>query len=132
MSNEDFNPPPVSNSVSPPSDPAPVIEEQPALEVSNGVSPPASEPVPEIEPATGAASVTLWQARTVIRNHGLFDAVDAYITAHKDDIPQAYEVWNYGNAVSRTSPLIAAIGAQLGLTDAQIDALFEEAAAITA
>jgi hypothetical protein len=91
-----------------------------------------------LDPVTGlltppkTTQVTLWQARTVLRAHSLFDAVDAYIEAHKVDIPQLYEVWNYGNAVSRTSPLIISIGSQLGLTDEQIDAMFQEAASLTA
>jgi hypothetical protein len=106
----------------------------PVVEVSNNTPPPDFGPAPDEPQPFKIASVTLWQARTVLRAHNLFDAVDTYVEAHKVDIPQLYEVWNYGNAVSRTSPLIAAIGAlpQFNLTDEQIDAMFMEAASLTA
>jgi hypothetical protein len=130
---EDINPAPiVSNNVPPPPvDEAPEEDFRPP-QVSNNVPPPDQPGVAEELPVTKITSVTLWQARLVLKNHGLFDTIDAYVTAHKDDIPQLDQVWNYGNFVSRTSPLILSIGAMLGLTDEQIDAMFQEAAALTA
>jgi len=37
-------------------------------------------------------------------------------------------VWATSPTVERSNPLVASVGAALGLTDAQIDALFEQAA----
>lgn len=41
-------------------------------------------------------------------------------------------VWEYGNYISRNSPGLGALGAALGLNEAQIDALFVAAAGLTA
>ena len=84
--------------------------------------PPLPPPVP--------ASVELWQARVVLAQQGLLDKVNAAITALSD--PRAQAVWDYGNDISRTSPLMVQIGTVLGLTAAQIDDLFRAAAGITA
>ena len=74
--------------------------------------------------------VALWQARAVLAAQNLLTAADAAVAATND--PVLTNVWQYGNFISHDSPNIAKLGAVLGLTSAQIDALFVAADAITA
>ena len=82
-----------------------------------------------VEAARAAAvvpnEVSMWQARVVLRQAGLFDAAQAAVNSANDIA--LTEVWERGNYVLRDSPAIIALGAQLGLSDAQIDDLFRQA-----
>lgn len=82
---------------------------------------PPPPPVPE--------TVTNFQARAALLAAGLFNQVDAAVKAQGVDSP-AYQAWEYANNVYRASAFIAQLGAALGLTEPQIDALFIAAAAI--
>lgn len=74
-------------------------------------------------------SVAMWQARAAIATAGLTDKIQAAVTASGN---QAFiAAWEYDTMVSRQSPMIAALGTAIGLTSAQIDALFVSAAALT-
>ncbi len=75
-------------------------------------------------------SVALWQARAVLAAHGLLEDASAAVTASGDPVLRV--VWEYGNYISRNSPGLGALGAALGLNEAQIDALFVAAAGLTA
>jgi hypothetical protein len=69
--------------------------------------------------------VDMWQARAALRDAGKLTAANLAISS------QGYEVrdaWEYGNTVRRDAPVIAAMGAALGLSDADIDNLFRLAA----
>lgn len=81
------------------------------------------EPVP--------AEVTMFQARAVLLQAGLFDAVDAAMKALG---PKSVELqaWEYANHFTRHGALVTAMAAQLGLTDAQLDDMFRAAALIEA
>lgn len=74
-------------------------------------------------------SVTNYQARAALLRAGLFGQVDAAVKAQGAD-SEAYQAWEYANNVYRDSPLIAGLGAALGLTAQQIDGLFVVAAGI--
>ena len=75
-------------------------------------------------PAPPVTQVTMRQARLALLAADLLDDVDAMVL-------QADRVvkidWEYATVVDRSSPLVIAIGSQLGLTDAEIDALFQDA-----
>lgn len=79
-------------------------------------------------------SVSNYQARTAMIEAGLFARADAALRG-ADQTVQANQValaaWDYANDFYRTSPLIAAMTQQLGLTAAQVDALFIAASQIT-
>jgi hypothetical protein len=82
----------------------------------------------EIEPALPVPeSVALWQARAALASAGLLEKAQAAIAAAPAAVSTA---WEYGNTISRASPTIAALGEALGLSSAQIDDLFRQAAAI--
>lgn len=71
--------------------------------------------------------VTNYQARAALIASGLFEAVDTAVKA-QGPASQAWQAWEYANVFLRTSPFIVEMGAALGQTPAQIDALFVEAA----
>lgn len=83
-------------------------------------------------------SVTNFQARAVLLQmpspsgtpgRTLFEDVDAALHAAGGVGLQA---WEYANDVTRSGPLVASLGSQLGLTPAQLDQLFIAANGISA
>jgi hypothetical protein len=83
------------------------------------------EPVPPPEPPPVPRSVTPLQARRALRAAGLMPAVEAALAEADDD---ARDAWEYAIEVRRDDPLLAALAAQVGLTTAQVDDLFRDAA----
>lgn len=83
---------------------------------------------PYVAPAAPPVTqVTMRQARLALLAAGLLDDVEAMI-AQAD---RAVRIeWEYATVVDRSSPLVVTIGSALGLTDAQLDALFAEGAAL--
>lgn len=86
-------------------------------------------PTPYTAPTVVPYSVTPFQAKAAIYNAGLLPAVQAAIAAAS---PIAQLAWSDATEFTRDSPTIAALSAQLGLSSAQVDALFVAAAAIEA
>lgn len=87
-------------------------------------------PDPWIEPPPPVPqSVSRFQARAAMHVAGLLDQVEAAI-AQADTLAQM--AWTDAVEFRRDSPTIAALAAQIGLTDAEIDALFRAAAEIEA
>jgi hypothetical protein len=73
-------------------------------------------------------AVSALQARRALRAAGLFDQVSAAVTASTDlDLKDS---WEYATEWRRDAAWIATVGAQLNLTDVQIDALFVTAATL--
>lgn len=86
--------------------------------------------VPEQAP-TLPESVTMRQARLALLAAGLLDGVDAAIASLPSPQREAARIeWEYATEVRRDSPTMALIGAALGLTAEQIDALFVDAAGL--
>ena len=77
----------------------------------------ARNPVPQ--------QVTMRQARLELLKRGLLDDVEAVIAAAGRE---AQIRWEYASIVERSNPVIAIVQQQQGMTDAQIDDLFREAA----
>jgi hypothetical protein len=89
----------------------------------------AAELLAFLDPPPGVPrQVPRWQARRALLNAGLLDAVEAAVAAADRHVQIT---WEDAPNIVRDSPFIAAIGPSLGLTDAQIDALFVAAAQIT-
>jgi len=82
---------------------------------------------PPLPPAL--QSVTRFQARAALYNAGLLDAAEALMA---DADPIARLAWSDAQTFQRNSPTIAALAPALGLSDADIDALFAAAALIDA
>lgn len=75
------------------------------------------------------STVTNFQARAALMGAGLFDAVDAAVKAAGG---VALQAWEYANEFEREGVLVAGITVQLGITSAQLDALFVAASEIAA
>lgn len=88
--------------------------------------------------ATGArpmppvpSSVTMRQARLALLGAGKLAAVESAIDALSEPAKTAARIeWDYSNDVRRHNGLVASLGPALGLTDAEIDALFRVAAGL--
>lgn len=65
--------------------------------------------------------VTPRQARLALLNAGKLDAVNAAVVAAGAET-QVW--WDYSTEIHRDHPLIAALGAQLGMSSADLDQLF--------
>ena len=81
--------------------------------------PPPPTPIPQ--------SVTMSQARLALLGAGLLGTVETAIAGAG---PAAAIEWEYAQEVQRASGLVPAMATALGLTDAQIDALFVTAATL--
>lgn len=79
--------------------------------------PPGPPPVPQ--------AVTPLQARRAINAAGLRASIEAAIAAADQD---AKDAWEYATEIRRDNALIASMAGALGLTSAQIDDLFRDAA----
>jgi len=81
---------------------------------------------PYVAPPTPIpTSVAPYQARRALNAAGLRSAVEAAVAAASYDVQDA---WEYALVVERSSPMIAALAASLGLTETQVDDLFIVAA----
>ena len=87
-------------------------------------------PAPVPEPVL-PQEVTMRQARLALLGAGLLDDVEAAINALSEPAKTAAGIeWEYSQAVQRHRGLVVQIGGALGLTEAQIDTLFMEAATL--
>jgi len=85
------------------------------------VSPPAP-PAPVIEVPL---SLTMRQARLTLLGAGLLDDVEAAINSLPEPQKSAAKIeWEYSNEVQRYNGFVSALAPMLGLTDAQLDAMF--------
>lgn len=75
--------------------------------------------------------VDMAQARLALLQAGLLDQVQAAVDAMPGAEGAAARIaWEYRSTVRRDSTLLAALASQVGLSDAQIDALFVTAATL--
>jgi hypothetical protein len=75
--------------------------------------------------------VTMRQARLALLGAGKLAAVNAAINALPEPQKSAALItWDYSSVVQRHNGLIPSMAAALGMTEAQIDALFKAAAAL--
>lgn len=82
-------------------------------------------------PVIVPSEVSMMQARLALLQTGLLDQVDAQIAAMTDPPRIASKIrWEFATAVRRDDPLVAELGAALGLSQAQLDALFIQAATL--
>lgn len=85
--------------------------------------------VPYVAPRI--TKVTMRQARLALLGAGLLPNVNAAIAAMTGAPGEAARIeWEYSQEVQRDRGLVSALGSQMGMTAAQLDALFATAAAI--
>lgn len=73
-------------------------------------------------------NVTPYQAKVVLLEQGYLDEVEAAVSTSTD--PKVKIAWTNAITYQRLSPLVTEMGATLGWTDEQLDALFEAAALV--
>lgn len=87
--------------------------------------------LPPPEPPQIPQVVSRFQARAALHLAGMLESVEAMMAAQ--DTPMLAKLaWQDAQEFKRTSPTITAMAGALGLTDAQVDALFTTAAGIDA
>jgi hypothetical protein len=82
----------------------------------------------DVNAAQTPQSVAMWQARAALDMAGLLPSVQAAVTASGSSAMKA--AWEYSTTVDRNSDMVVSLGAGLGLTPTQIDAIFIQAAAL--
>lgn len=81
------------------------------------------------EAAAAPEAVTMRQVRLALLAAGLLGQVDSALAALPSPQREAAQIeWEYAAEIRRDSPTMAMMGAALGLTDEEIDALFVDAA----
>jgi len=91
-------------------------------EVEQHLSPP---------PAAVPLVVTMRQARLALLGAGLLAQVDTAIDALASPAKEAARIeWEYSQEVHRDRPFVQTLGAAMGLSDEQLDALFTTAAGL--
>jgi hypothetical protein len=76
----------------------------------------------------GGMVISMRQCRLALLGAGLLDSVDVAIAALPEpDKSAALVAWEYSHSVERLSDFVVSMGPLLGLTDLEVDALFEQA-----
>lgn len=82
-------------------------------------------------PSAIPQAVTMRQARLALHAAGALAGVQAAITALEEPARTVAQItWDHSTEVQRNNGLVSQLGPALGLSDAQIDALFVAAAAL--
>jgi len=82
-------------------------------------------------PAVVPQTVTMRQARLALLGAGYLDAVEAAINGMPSPQKEAARIaWDFSSEVQRNFGLVASLGPALGLSSAQIDALFISASGL--
>ena len=85
-------------------------------------------PVAPPEPVVVPQELANWQARAVLEIAGLLPTVEAAIAALTGDAGiVARAAWNSGAPFVRNGPTVLALSSALGLSSAQVDAMFLQA-----
>lgn len=117
-------------------DPLPPPEYQPAGWVMEEID---AAPYVVWRPMTAAeikarvpSVVTMRQGREALIRNGLFAQVDAALNAIGDPGEKAIALnyWEYSQVMERGNPVVQQLAPALGLTEAQLDALFTQAATL--
>ena len=93
------------------------------LDAGNSIGPYVAPPPPQV------TQVTAYQAKIQLTRAGLYDSV--VNTINTSDNPELKIAWEVATSFERNSPFILALQPELGLTDAQVDDLFQQASLIT-
>jgi len=110
-----------------------VVETTPALVCGQWVQQWEMAPLTEAEldAVRAGLSITPRQARLALLGAGLLDTVQGAFAQLPEPHRTAAQIeWEYATSIERNSPLVSQFGPLLGLTEAQIDDLFTQAAAL--
>ena len=93
------------------------------LDQGNSIGPYVAPPAPPV------TQVTAYQAKIQLSRAGLYDLVVTIVNT--SDNPELKIAWEVATTFERNSPFILSLQPELGLTDAQVDDLFQQASLIT-
>ena len=93
------------------------------LDQGNSIGPYVAPPSPPV------TQVTAYQAKIQLSRSGLYDSV--VTTVNTSDNPELKIAWEVATSFERNSLFILALQPELGLTDAQVDDLFQQASQIS-
>jgi hypothetical protein len=86
---------------------------------------------PVVIPPVVPEAVTMRQARLALLGAGMLASVNSAIAGMTGPQGEAARIeWEFSSEVKRHQPLVLALGPTLGLTEAQLDALFVKAATL--
>jgi hypothetical protein len=74
----------------------------------------------EALPTPKVAQVSMRQARLALLKAGLLDAIDRHMSE-----PDQRIRWDYATTVERNNPTVVEVAASIGLSDEQVDSLFD-------
>ena len=107
------------------------LEQELAIAIDKAAENPASPEMPTPTVAGVPTRVTMRQARLALLGAGKLANVDAAIDAMPEPQKSAARIeWEYAAEVRRDNAFVAGLAPALGMTDAQVDALFVAAAAL--
>ena len=107
------------------------LEQELAAAIDKAAENPASPDLPTPTVAGVPTRVSMRQARLALLGAGKLAAVDAAIDAMPEPQKSAARIeWEYAAEVRRDNDFVAGLAPALGMTDAQVDALFVAAAAL--
>lgn len=85
----------------------------------------------DVPPVPRITRVTMRQARLALLGAGMLGTVNSMLAGMTGAQGEAARIeWEYSQEVQRDRGLVQALGTQMGMTEAQLDALFTAAAAI--
>ncbi len=93
--------------------------------VTDTFTPPPQPELPPVNPVP--QSVSMRQARLALLGAGLLDDVEAAVASSTKDVQIE---WEFSSELRRDWPTLVLLAGALGLTDAQLDALFAQAATL--
>ena len=97
----------------------------------NEIAPGVIEYGPPGTPSAVPSAVTMRQARLALNAAGKLALVEAAIASLSEPQKTAAQIeWEYSNEVQRSNGLVASLGPALGMTEAELDALFVQAASL--
>lgn len=107
------------------------LEQELAAAIDKAAENPAAPDLPTPTVAGIPTRVSMRQARLALLGAGKLAAVDAAIDAMPEPQKSAARIeWEYAAEVRRDNDFVAGLAPALGMTDAQVDALFVAAAAL--
>lgn len=105
------------------------LEKQEAEERKKAIAEQEAALLQKKKEAYASREITMRQGRLQLLKQGLLDSVQKAIDSMPEPQKTAANIeWEYSSALKRNNPFVLQLGAALGLDEAKIDFLFDEAA----
>ena len=109
-----------------------IVEAAPALQAAQSEIEALKAEVVRLTPPPVPPSIKAWQAKAVLQLAALLEPAEAIIAGLSEpNRTVVSSAWSNNADFSRQSPTITSLATALGLSDDQLDAMFQQAAALT-